>query len=128
MLCILYVRNEERYGGLWITGQPFSSSPQRVDTPAVRCRKFTGQKAHTEKRFQVLLEHGLNRLLDCVDGAGQFIDRAGTDAEEFDVAHDGPSPSALATLRKRSSANSRLSTISAATSSGGGSRSGSSSA
>jgi hypothetical protein len=38
---------------------------------------------------------------DCVDGAGQFIDRASTDTEEFDVAHIGPSPSAFATLRKR---------------------------
>jgi hypothetical protein len=46
----------------------------------------------------------------------------------FRLAQIGPSPSALATLRKRSSAVSRLSTISAATSSGGGSRSGSSSA
>src|SRR5260370_36922941 len=67
-----------------------------------------------------------NRLLDCVGGTGQFIDHASTDAEEFDVTHIGPSPSALATLRKRSRAVSRLSTISAATSSGGGSRSGSS--
>jgi hypothetical protein len=40
--------------------------------------------------------------------------------------HAGPSPRALATLRKRLNAVSRLSTISAATSSGGGNRSGSS--